>query len=1383
MTDQGVKISIAGTPILWVDGSFEIDDSVNTVSTCMFKVRDDSGANHYLKSQQITISDSVKGTVYTGFINGVDEQNYRPNTLIVSSVTVVDNHYLAEKRTYPGPEFTNQYAGIIAVAQLNALAAEGVTAKYALDLETKQSDFAAGTLSGTLATTNVGTGDLELSLAGSAVTISETTTTNFSSGTLVGVTASNNTLSPTSTTAIKFAATMSIPSAAGNTFCYYKIWAGSQSVATGDTLQYSIWIVGTSPEAKIGVDIVFSDGTTMRDTSTAVDSQNIGPHPNQDLAGLATDQWYARSFSLSQYNGKTISYVSIVMEGDKTGNYIGYIKQIQQFDNSSTLKATFFSSSLNVNPPQQLSNYGYSSIAITTVSTYDLNAGGFRISPSYSIDAAKLVQSTLLSWQATTPAGTLVQMKYSIDGNNSSFYCTNNAALPGIPAGLNIAGKSIQLYQFFVPDPAATTPATPEVAPVVSSINLTIASAYNATKNDVYYTAVVGSDWNAVGSSKTNTANLQQDWLTLNGYTTNFDSAFGVSFTVFGVGNTANTFINRRAFSMSLASGASNDIRARLDSVGTWTNFTAEVDVQVLNSGSDLDIEYRTTNWGNSDNSFAYAAGLSTSQVFLGRGTNSTGAGAFTGIASVGLSLSANSWHRLKVVVSGTNHKVYVDDVLFINATDATYAGPGNIALRFFNNSGSTQTAQYDNFGIQAALSGTFVSPSTSLTAAGTYGSSVVQWEDVSQNSQQNSVLVEASINGGTTYQSVSNGGSIPNFTAGQSLSGVSLLIRVTLTTTSASAMPGIKNLFVKVLGVFSSSGTRISPSLSLANVGRLGSSVVAWNASLPTGTTLGVDTAIDGGAWTDVTSSNGGTIPGLTVQPDPTFDTFNTNTRANYTSAGGAGGSAATITYDTANSRIILTNGSVGLYYNSTISSADIDMMADMDYSDDGGLIWRVVDNNNFYLLNITDSLSNRPTANRFFLYKCVAGTLTQLTSATISFTRNTYHRFRVTMIGSAITCYMDGTQIIATTDSAISSAGMMGVLGDSGTSQYYSLRLQPLGQDVTSHSVQTRLRLASTDPTVTPQITSVTLAAFGNTIQRGALIPQTAYTRKYVSDNFDDLMKQSSASGGQWWWYIDKSKLFSFLANNGSPSPWIASDNPGDFLNDVVISNIADLYRNRQIIDNVMATATINESRIGDGVSRSWTFGYEWASAPTITVNGLAASVGVKGVDTGKTFYWAQGDRTITQDSSVATYTNIYTLSFVGTGQYLTYSQYDDTAGQAALAARDNTSGIVENVEDGTGLTKAAGDALAQARVKQFGVLDGKVLKATTLHDGLTPGMLLTVFLPEHGIADTLFLIRNIKKDVFYNGTTGLHQFRYAIEAISGADIGDWTKLYLKQ
>jgi hypothetical protein len=1387
----GVTVSIAGFPVMIVEGSFEIDDQINAVSTCSLIVRDDGGTNHYHKNQPISITDSIRGLYYTGFINSVAENNIRPQTLIKSTVQCRDNHTVPERRTYQGPEYVNEYAGPIAADMLNTLAADGITAQYASRRETTQAALALGTLTNTTATTNVGDGDLELSPSGTAVTITETGST-FLTGIPANMQVVNGALCQVPFSAIKIVATNSITQA-GNTYTYVKIWSGSYAIPAAPNsgfLIYDLFALASCPEIKIALDFVCTDGTTWRDNALEFDAQFQPPHPATDLSGLANNgTWYHREFGIQTFQTKTVSYVSIAVEGDKTGLYTGYVKNIYFADNSRTLTQSIFATSATALPTnQQLQNYGYSSTVVSLAQCYDPFDG--RFSASYSISAAGISASTLMSWVATgtntttTPItvngtypnanGSYVVIGYSLDAGASYTICQNNAPLPDFPAGLSVAGKSIQFEQFLY-----SSPLNPEGSPTLQTMTLSLAPGYNGTKTDSVTFVDNNTTW-ALGTF-TNTTNNSGPTLSLSGAIRNWDDANSSSQPLWGSSGAQIYTLNK---ALLLGTDTGTDVRCQNTFAPQYQNFTMEVDV-LVSSSTLIGVVYRTTNWGNANDSYAYTVTVTTTGLALGHGTNSTGAGAFTSIATAAATLTSGQWHRLKVIANNTNHKVYLDDVLFINATDSTYNFAGYCGLRLYNASGSHQQAQFDNFGIVPALTGTWVSQSISLNSLGTYYSSDLYYRNMSSDFSNCTVLAEYTINGGSTWTTIpAINATLPGLTVGQSLTGVSIQFRLTLTTTTASAQPGLNSVCLKILGGFSASGTRVSANLSLANVVRLGSSLAAWNSVLPSGCTLGVDTAIDGGSWTDVTAGNGGTIPGLTVQPAPTFDTFATNTTANYTSTHGTGGGNSTWTYDTVNSRITATGGGQGLFLVNALSSiGDVDMYVDMDESDAGGMAWHYASASSYYFITVDDS-SSTTTQNVITLIKMSGGVQTQLAQNAISFTRNQLHRIRVTMIGAIITVYFDGIVNTTYTDGSPLASGQVGLSNDFNTARFYQFNVQPLGQIVSSHYVQMRLRLASTNPLATPQVLDTTLSAFGNTIQVGALIPQTAYNGKYISANFDDLVKRCSATGGQWWWYIDKNKVFYLLPNAGLPAPWIASDNPGDFLdNGLTVTDQSDLYCNRVIVQNVLATTTINEARQGDSVSRSWTFGYEWASAPTILVNGNAATVGVKNVDTGKVFYYAVGDNTITIDSSVTTYTNIYIINFSGTGQYLTNATDNNTTEQTALAAIDGTSGIVEFIIDGTGLTYAAGLALAQAHNAQYSVR-GKLINATTIHDGLAVGQLLSVFLPQHAIADSLFLIRSIKTHLTSGaGAGGQYQtFWYAIEAISGPDIGDWTKLYLK-
>src|SRR5258708_11510231 len=106
-----LSVAINSVAVNILENSFQETDAISTVSTLAFKIRDDSGSNHYTKGQPVSITDSVNDLQYTGFVSAAIEDRVSPNTLIITDIGVRDNHYLAEKRTYDGPEAQHIYAG------------------------------------------------------------------------------------------------------------------------------------------------------------------------------------------------------------------------------------------------------------------------------------------------------------------------------------------------------------------------------------------------------------------------------------------------------------------------------------------------------------------------------------------------------------------------------------------------------------------------------------------------------------------------------------------------------------------------------------------------------------------------------------------------------------------------------------------------------------------------------------------------------------------------------------------------------------------------------------------------------------------------------------------------------------------------------------------------------------------------------------------------------------------------------------------------------------------------------------------------------------------------------------------------------------------------
>src|SRR5258708_1352921 len=910
-------IQIVGVTYDIKEGSFDFNPQVEQRSKLTFTVLDPTNVFSFQKGQQVTLTDSASTIKFTGTVSTALRYRIGTGTMMHHDIVCDDMHQAADERT-TNKIYINQNAGVIVAGMVNdTISSEGVTANYAIREDNTQVEFSQGTLNGLVATINLG-GDLELASAGSQVTIFENTGSIFGQGTLVNCQVSGNTLIPIPTPTIKFVGTESLTQD-GNAYAYIEILSsGSIGIISGRYLEYDIWIDPKSPEIKSGVDIICTDGTTLRDSVGGNpypygDDQNIPPHPKYDQQGYADGKWRHRKFLLDNLSGKTISHVDVVFEGDKGGTYTTYIKNIYETDGTSVVN-TFFNGTFNVNPPRQLQNSGYSNVSISIVNTYDCYSLSQRVSPSYSIDAAKIIRNSFLNWIATNPAGTNTLMEYSIDGGNSYITCTNNAALPSLLAGLSVAGFSIQFRQTF----QQTSGASPETPPVLSFMEAVINPSYTATKSDVKLSASTTGEWNA--GTLTNTQ-VNNGVLSLLGAVRNWSGADLSGMTIFGnkgtgPGTNLNQHVNYKSFWIGM--GISIEGRSRLDFLGSWQDFLLEVDLYLDVSFGINGIVYRTTGWSNWDSDYSYALQAiqgNPGSVSLQKGSNTSASsdGTRTQIVIASVPIATGGWHRLKVLVVGSNHKIYIDDVLYINQNDSTYTAAGNIGLRTSNVSSSAcYHEQFNTLVVTVTgLSGTWLSARTSLTSVGTYGNSVVTWKDVSINPQSTTILVESTLNGGSTWQTCTNGGPIPNLTAGQSLSGVNLQLRVTLSTQSAAIMPQIQYLVCRVLGQFNSTGTRIAPVLSLAPALICGSATASWNVVTPPNTSFALATSLDNITYSGIFGLLGVVISGLVTQPLPILDTFATNDSPAYAHLARTGGSASTWTWDTANSRVTASGGS----------------------------------------------------------------------------------------------------------------------------------------------------------------------------------------------------------------------------------------------------------------------------------------------------------------------------------------------------------------------------------------------------------------------------------------------------------------------------------------
>jgi hypothetical protein len=1067
-----IVATIANTTVAVFRDSPSSTDKVDEQTDFSFTVIDLAGTAVYTKNQPVTLTDTVDPTfIYSGFINNKPEAtSLYPQPGRMWAIDCRDQTWCAQKRSTQ-KIYKNQQAGVILADMVQRVGSvEGLFCEVGLRWDELLTEWQAGTLTNTVATTNAGDGnagdgDLELSLAGSTVSFSQATQADFNAGTTGGglsaLASGGVTFTPTQ--AIKFQATESVPGLA-KASTYVKIWDKTISTytiaATGlfPTLLYDIWIADTSPAMTMGIELSFTDGTLASGLTLIPDQQGLSCAPTTDLTGVAKNQWYRRSIPLyGNAVGKTLNYVALVFTGLTAGTYTCYYRNIsiQNLAGGGT-NLTIFGGAATATAitPTQLQDSGYSAMSCTVVTAYERT--GFMFSPGFSLSAAVLAKSSYISWNIVLPttntSGFTFLCTASIDGFATFLPCTNNGAIPGLLPGMNLASKSVAFAYIMT-----STGNDPTLTPFLALISGKVQPSYTCTKSDSITSVGAGSAFPS--GTFTNLVNSSTNSLQLNGFARNWDNANYANQTLFGPASPAQGMSNQQFFLQTATAG---DARSRIDVAGTFGDFTAECDVTVGISNTQMGIEYRTTNWQANLNTFAYCALLSTTQVRIDRGTNNaSGTGTLTNVIAVSLSLTAGTSYRLKVVVAGTTHLVYVNDVLYITKTDATWTAAGYVGLRLFNTTGSTQTAVFDNFGVVASLSGTWVSPAIDIHALGTISNSALNLEiDPATNTTLCTFLAEISLNNGSTWTSLTNDVSmagyyqatpVPGLTAGTNVSGMTQVkIRLTISASTAAtgaAMPDITAITLFVIGAYSSSGFRVSPVISLAGVNRATSALVNWNDIQPTNTNLAVATSIDGATtWQSVVTAGTG-ITGITAQPAAAIDTFSTNTSANYTQSN-FGGTTGTWTWDTANSRLTGSGGNGGtLVFTTALTGVDSLVSADFDQCDGSGLIANYASASAMYYVQIWDA-SGTGTQNSVKLFRRTGGVSTQIGStAVISWIRGRYRRFILDVEQSTITVSMDGALLTTYSDSAVLAAGKSGLLLNT-LVRCYNMRIQQYGQ-----------------------------------------------------------------------------------------------------------------------------------------------------------------------------------------------------------------------------------------------------------------------------------------------------------------------------------------------
>jgi hypothetical protein len=306
--------------------------------------------------------------------------------------------------------------------------------------------------------------------------------------------------------------------------------------------------------------------------------------------------------------------------------------------------------------------------------------------------------------------------------------------------------------------------------------------------------------------------------------------------------------------------------------------------------------------------------------------------------------------------------------------------------------------------------------------------------------------------------------------------------------------------------------------------------------------------------------------------------------------------------------------------------------------------------------------------------------------------------------------------------------------------------------------------------DEIVTDIVTDYLLpegVTIGSISGAGLTIAEAVFNYAYCSAVLDALAERVG-----YMWYINHDKELYFGPRTTTPAPFIIT--APDILKDTSsLSSETPQYRNRQYLrGGVDVTSLQSENRTGDGKTASFTMAYPLHEAPTVTVDAVAKTVGLKGIDTGYDWYWSPQDPVLLAEDVPLAGEAIVIQYY---GEYPLMLVVENSLEIAHRASVEGNTGIVE---DATTLSTARTiDALGDAglaRLARYGVV-GRQFRFSTYKHGLEPGQLVRVTHPTYGLTGEAFLIESVEMSEIAKDL-----FEFAISAVEGPEIGDWTSLF---
>lgn len=286
---------------------------------------------------------------------------------------------------------------------------------------------------------------------------------------------------------------------------------------------------------------------------------------------------------------------------------------------------------------------------------------------------------------------------------------------------------------------------------------------------------------------------------------------------------------------------------------------------------------------------------------------------------------------------------------------------------------------------------------------------------------------------------------------------------------------------------------------------------------------------------------------------------------------------------------------------------------------------------------------------------------------------------------------------------------------------------------------------------------------------VQNGPIIEKAIWNYQTAAEAFNDLADLSG-----YMWYVDYNKVLTFCARDTNAAPFALTNTSANYRK-MKVRRTREQYRNKQIIRaGKDLTDPRTESFKGDGTRKTFSLSFPVGKAPTATINAVAKTIGIKGVDSGKDLYWNAGSNEISQDDAATALATTDTLAVTYQGEFPIMLAAQDDSQIAARQAVEGGSGLHEAIEDYPNVNSAEqAEQVGQGLVQKFGRIPTIVTFETDV-PGLAAGQLVSITNTLHGLSGS-FLIESVSFGDMFG-----RDLRYTVKALDGTNLGGWEEFF---